>query len=443
MRQASQRFRLTALLVASMLALPAQAQQAPARLTAEQSDPAKFGWMEGSPPPPEKLIRHQDGSFVRFPQLRWGYSHMREFLPTVNVSRRLAPVAPLPVALRDDLDAVTFKPIGKDESMTWRDAWSANYTDAIIVLHKGRVVYERYGSVLKPYGQHLLMSVTKSFYGTMAAMLVEEGKLDLSKPVAFYVPELKDSGFADATVRNVMDMRVGVRYTEVPSDLTSDVYTRVRAGGVLPRPPGYQGPKTFQEFMQSLPKEREHGGDFAYKSVNTDVLGWVIRKVTGQTIADLLSERIWSRLGVEQDAYFIVDSVGMEYAGGGLNTVLRDLARFGEMMRNDGRANGQQIVPKAVVDDIRKGGDIEAFKAAAGYPTLPGWSYRNMWWISHNEHGAYIARGLNGQNIYVDPKAEMVIARFASHPVGSNVANDPTTLPAYHALAKHLLAQAR
>lgn len=180
-----------------------------------------------------------------------------------------------------------------------------------------------------------------------------------------------------------------------------------------------------------------HGEAFGYKTVNTDVLGWVIARVTGRNVAELLSERIWSRLGAEQDAYMTVDSIGTPFAGGGLNTGLRDLARFGEMLRNDGRFNGQQIVPKAVVDDIRRGGDKKSF-AQAGYTLLPGWSYRNMWWITHNEDGAYTARGVHGQRVYIDPKAEMVIMRYASHPVAGNAANDPTTIPAFEALARYL-----
>ncbi|MNL26610.1 6-aminohexanoate-dimer hydrolase [compost metagenome] len=181
----------------------------------------------------------------------------------------------------------------------------------------------------------------------------------------------------------------------------------------------------------------EHGSAFAYKTVNSDVLGWVIARVTGRNVAQLLSERIWSRLGAEQDAYFTVDSIGTPFAGGGLNTGLRDLARFGEMLRNDGAFNGQQIVPKAVVDDIRHGSDKQAF-AKAGYDLLKGWSYRSMWWVTNKEGGAFMARGVHGQRIYVDPKAEMVIVRYASHPVAANSANDPVTLPAFEALAQHL-----
>jgi CubicO group peptidase (beta-lactamase class C family) len=180
------------------------------------------------------------------------------------------------------------------------------------------------------------------------------------------------------------------------------------------------------------------GQAFAYKTVNADALGWVIRRASGQSVGAALSDSIWRKLGAEQDGYFAVDTVGNEFAGGGLNTGLRDLARFGEMMRLDGKYNGQQIVPAKVVADIRKGGDKANF-AKAGYKTIPEWSYRNMWWVSHNEHGAFAARGVNGQAIYVDPKAEMVIARYASHPIAANAALDPTSLPAFHALAKFLM----
>jgi CubicO group peptidase (beta-lactamase class C family) len=179
-------------------------------------------------------------------------------------------------------------------------------------------------------------------------------------------------------------------------------------------------------------KEGEHGKAFAYKTVNADVLGWVIARVTGKSIGNALSEHIWSKLGAEHDAYFTVDSIGTEFAGGGLNTNLRDMARFGEMMRNQGRVGTVQVVPQSVVSDIAQGADPAQF-AQGGYPLLQGWSYRNMWWVSHNSHGAYMARGIYGQSLYIDPKAEMVIARFGSHPVAPNSANDAFTLPAFAA----------
>ena len=145
--------------------------------------------------------------------------------------------------------------------------------------------------------------------------------------------------------------------------------------------------------------------------MNTDVLAWVLRRVTGKTTSRLMFDYLWSKLGVEQDAYFTIDTSGVEFAGAGLNLTLRDLARFGEMMRCMATTTaGRSFRP--VVDDIRAGGNREQF-AGAGYTQLPGWSYRRMWWVSHNDHGAFAARGIHGQAVYVDPAAEMVVARFA------------------------------
>jgi CubicO group peptidase (beta-lactamase class C family) len=405
---------------------------------AAATDPAALAWMVGSPPPANRTLRFDDGSYFRFPAMRWSVSNFRQLMPTVNVSRGLEAPMPLERELRADIDALQFTPLGATQPMTWAQSLAANYTDGIVVLHKGRIVYERYFGVLKEDGQHGAMSVTKSFVGTLGAMLVAEGKIDAEAPVSEYVPELAGSGFGDAAVRQVLDMTTAIKFSEDYSDPNAEVWAHAHAGNPLPKPKDYTGPRSYYELLQAVRKQGNHGDAFGYKTANTDALGWVIARVTGRSVAQLLSERIWRRLGAEQDAYFSVDSIGTPFAGGGLNTGLRDLARFGEMIRNGGTFNGEQIVPQAAVDDIRRGGDRAAF-AKAGYSLLQGWSYRNMWWVTHNEHGAFGARGVHGQALYIDPKAEMVVARFASHPVAGNAANDPTSLPTYHALARHLL----
>jgi hypothetical protein len=405
---------------------------------AQASDPAKLGWMVGSPPPPDRIIRFDDGSFWHFPAMRWTVSNFRQLMPTVSVSRGLGPVTPLPAALRSDLDDVSFTPMNGDQPMTWRQSLDVNYTDGIVVLHRGRIVYERYFGVLKPEGQHGAMSVTKTFVGTLAALLVAEGTLDAERRVDHYVPELASSAFGNATVRQVMDMTTGIKFSEDYADPSAEVWAHGAAGNPLPKPKDYTGPRSYYEFLQTVRPEGVHGEAFHYRTANTDALGWILARVSGKSVAELLSERIWSQLGAEQDAYMSVDSIGTPFAGGGLSTGLRDLARFGEMIRNNGAVNGRQVVPAVAVADIRRGGSQADF-AKAGYKQLKGWSYRSMWWITHNEHGAFAARGVHGQTVYVDPLAEMVIARFASHPQAGNAAIDPTSLPAYHALARHLV----
>jgi len=427
---------LLALTGVTMLPSTGDAQTAQPLPTAAQTDPKTLGMMQGFPPPPDKTIRFIDGSSLKFPNTRWAFSHIRELVPTANVSRGEGPVVPLPRAERDLGNVAITTMDGK--AITFNDALQLTYTDGIVVLHKGKIVYEKYfgeGSAQRP---HIAFSVTKSFVGTLAAMLAANGKLDPAAPVTKYVPELKDTAYGDATVREVMDMTIGVKFSENYSDPNAEVFDYARAGGMVPSAPTYQGPRSFYAFLVKLQKEGEHGQAFAYKTANAEILAWIVKRASGQSMAALLSSEIWSKLGAEHDAYFMVDSIGTESGGGGLNTTLRDLARFGEMMRNKGKFNGQQIIPEAAVADIEKGGKKEDF-AKAGYALLKGWSYRDMWWITHNEHNAYAARGIYGQSIYVDPKAEMVIVRYASHPMAANAANDPVSLPMYMAVAKELM----
>ena len=430
-------------LALALTAVAAMAQPvAPGFPDARASDPAALGWMQGFPPPPDKIIRFADDSFAAFPQRRWAFSNIRQLVPTRAVSRGLAAPVPLPRAERADLDSVRFQVMGSGQTMTWGEAFDANYTDGIVVLHRGRIVYERYSGVLRPDGQHLAASVTKSLVGTLGAMLVAEGVLDENAMAAKYVPEFAGTAFGDATVRELLDMTTSLRFSEDYTNPDADVFNHVRAAGFKPRPAGYSGPVGVYAFLLTLKKEGRHGDAFTYRTVNTDALGWVIARATGKSVGENLQERIWVKLGAEQDAAFTVDDFGIEFAGGGLNTGLRDLARFGETMRLGGRFNDRQIVPQAVVEDIRRGGDQVRF-ASAGYALLPGWSYRDMWWVTHNEHGAYSARGVHGQAVYIDPAAGMVIARYASHPLAANANLDPTSLPAYHALARYLRAHPR
>jgi CubicO group peptidase (beta-lactamase class C family) len=423
--------------------LAAGARQPPTPpLDATASDPVAMKWMTGQPVPADRLVQFADGSFVKFPQSRWAFSHFRQLVPTAVVRRGDGPVAMLPRRERADIDTVTFTPLGGQSEATWAQSLSANYTDGILILHKGHVVYERYFGVLAPDRQHIAFSVTKSIVATLARTLMAEGTIDEAATVGRYVPELASSGLGNATIRQVLDMTTAPAYTEVYTDPQSDVWQLSRAGGFLPRPLGYQGPASFFDYLVTVKQASPHGERFVYKTINTDVLAFVVRRVTGRSLSEALHERIFRRLGPEQDAYFAVDPTGVEFAGGGLNLTLRDLARFGEMMRLSGRFNGQQIVPDAVVADIRRGASRERF-AGAGYQTLPGWSYRNMWWVSHNPHGAYMARGIHGQALYIDPTAEMVIARFASHHIAGNVGIDPMSLPAYEAVARHLMTTRR
>ena len=437
--------RAVALMGLSLLLITAVMAQEQKYLSAQESEPSNFGWMQGFPPPPDKVLKVSDGSFFEFPAIRWSVVHMRELLPTVDVSGGLGSPVSLEYNLDKTIDSLRFLPWEAQDSMTWGASLGKNYTDGIIILHRGEVVYERYFSELTERDVHAVMSLTKSFTGTLAAALVAEGKLDENKWVSEYVPELKNSAFGDATVRQVMDMTTALDYSEDYADPNAEVWDFSAAGSPLPKPDDYDGPVGYYQYLETVKKDGQHGEAFGYKTVNADALGWIMAKATGKPVNELLSEMIWSKLGTEQDSYYQVDGLGTPFAGGGFSAGLRDLARFGEMIRNKGQWQGKQIIPRAAVEDIEEGGSQAAF-AKSDHPGLKGWSYRDMWWscptgMTENEHGAFSARGVHGQAIYVDPKAEVVIVRLASHPVAANAANDAYSLPAYQAVAEYLMGK--
>ena len=409
-------------------------------LDAAASDPNVMGWMQDFPPADERIIGYPDSDYFSCPKLRWTFCHFREIQATKRVGRGLGPVSPLSEALDPAIDDVTFTPIGAAKEMTWEASLDANYTDGMLILHRGAIVYEYYSGCLDREGRHGAMSVTKSFVGTVAEILIAEGELNDSKLVSDYVPELKCSAFGNATVRQVMDMTTGLDYNENYADPESDIWHYAAAGNPTHKPETYEGPRNFYKFLQGVEPEGTHGEAFIYRSINIDALAWGVARATGKDFIEHLSERIWKPLGMEQEADMMIDSLGTPFSAAGLNPSLRDAARFGQALLQNGEWQGEQVIPAAAVQSISGGGDPAKF-AGAGYTTLPGGSYRSQWWALHNENGAYSARGIHGQAIYVDPTAEMVIARFATFPISFNAAIDPTSLPAFQAVADYLMSK--
>lgn len=430
-----------ACLLLALFAATAQVQADTPPLDTVQSDPARMGWMVGFPPPADKYVHVEDGSSWTFPKTRWAFAHFRELFPTAAVSRGKGPVAPLPIALRPDIAQINVTWPGQDKPVNWVQAFDASYADGILVLHRGRIVFEKYNGVMDPDQPHIVFSMTKSLYGTLTEMLIAEGKIDERRTVASYIPELAASGFGDATVRQVLDMTTSLDFNEDTDEGSLKFGTFSIADGMQPRPAGYTGPATSFDALMTVRKVDAHGQRFDYQSVDTQILALIISRVTGKRSQDVVSERIWSKLGADHDANILVDRAGMPVALGGLSATMRDMARFGEMMRRGGRVGGQQVVPAGVVAKIRAGGNpADMTHALFDYTTRRGWSYRSQWWVRHNSHGAYMAIGAYGQAIYVDPVAEMVVVRFMSGPTGSTVGLDPMTHATFDALAERLMS---
>ncbi len=372
---------------------------------------AEHGIMVGSPPPPDKRISHQNWDSPPFN--RWSFQHVREVLPTVPITRGNVPASAIPAAIQDfDSMAVKLSHAGRETTVL--GALESTYTDGFIVIHRGNIVYERYLNDMTQATLHLSQSVAKSVTATVCGMLIHRGLIDREQPVADIIPELSNSGYADATLRQILDMRSGVRFGEEYTDPNSDIGRVDVASGW--KPPRDSLPTAMQDIPPTLVKEREHGGNFQYRSIETDVMAWIMECVTGKRLPQLISEELWQPMGAEQDAYFTVDRGGYALADGGLNACLRDYARVGLLYLNDGKVGDTQLVPTEWVRETRQDGDKAAFLDYIYASHYPNGAYKNQFWIRNVDKEQIMARGVFGQLIYVDPSCDMVIAKLSTWP---------------------------
>lgn len=356
-----------------------------------QHPPRYPGAPEGEP----SLETWQEG-----PHNRWAFSHLGELVPSAVVSRDPSP-APTTATVRLGTLATLLPDLST--------RLGASYTDAFLVLQGSEVIAEYYRAGFTANDRHLLMSVSKSLCGTVVGALVHEGRIDTARPVTAYVPELAGGAYDGPSVQNVLDMTVPVDYREEYVDPASEAQTHDRSAGWRPRRAG--DPADTYEFLTRL---RGGGpvGRFQYCSANTDVLAWIIERVTGMRYADALSLYLWSKLEADHDAVITVDAAGFGAANGGVSCTARDLARVGRMMLDGGVAPGGRIVSESWVRSVFAGGDPEAMDQSQ----MPGGSYTRQWWCLGNERGNVTGNGIYGQNLWLDPMSDSVIVKLSSWP---------------------------
>jgi CubicO group peptidase (beta-lactamase class C family) len=290
-------------------------------------------------------------------------------------------------------------------------------TDGFLVLKDGAVVAEAYGPTMNASTRHIVFSVSKSVTGTLAGVLVQRGELDPEAPVTQYVPELKSSAYGDATVRHVLDMTVSLRFIEDYLDPKGDV-ARYRVAMDWNPPADFPYEGGLHHFLGTLKKDQNpHGERFEYASPNSDLLGWVLERAGNASIAELLARHLWQPLGAESDGYITVDRLGAARTAGGICVTLHDLARFGEMVREGGKAQDRQVVPKAWIEDILTQGSEEAWNRGEMTGLLKHARYRSKWYVPSDDPDTLIAIGIHGQWIYIDRRAGVTIVKLSSQPL--------------------------
>jgi CubicO group peptidase (beta-lactamase class C family) len=401
--------------------------------------------MGGSPPfAPESLVTLEN--WQRPPYNRWAFQHVRELIPTAAIPRGDGPVWDLARHERD-LSGIRFTT--RAGELTVGELLDSTYTDGFLVLHRGKVVTEQYRNGLRPGTPHLLMSVSKSITGLVAGALAGRGAIDVTATVESIVPELKATSFRGATVRQLLDMRTGTKYSEDYRDPDSEIAVSDRVYLWSPDD-GRPRPADALEYFASLGNDGEHGGPFRYRSILVDVLAWVLERSADQRFPDLVASELWQPMGAEHDAEITVDARGNPLADGGIGATLRDAGRIGQLALQRGRAGeageggqGRRVVPAEWIDDTIAGApDGQAAFArgdgANGYPS--GAHYRNCWWVTDPNVPMFNAAGIHGQHIVVHVPSETVVVKLSSWPFPINSVLRRATAAAVTAIAGALAA---
>ena len=379
-------------------------------------DPMKL--MQGAPPPPGMQVSVADW---RGPGVcRWSFSHVRHLLPTAPMPPATEPVK-LPEA-KQDLSAIPVTENGTELG----DFLAGNATDAFVVLHRGRLVWEWYGGWGATDRQHIVFSISKSLTALLTGILVGDGGLDPDRPVSHYLPETRGSAYENATLRHVLDMTVASGFSEEYLDKDGIFMAYRRAAAWNPPEEGGSS-EGLRSFLSRLPASNEtHGARFHYCSPHSDLLGWVIERASGESFSSICAGRLMQPCGLAHESYVTLDTYGAPRVAGGICMTARDLARIGEMVRCGGAAGGSQIVPESWVADIRTHDTRPAWRAQTDGPRhFPHGCYRSKWYQTGFEDDELCGIGIHGQYLWVNPKRETVIVHLASQ----DAPTDPDSRP--------------
>ncbi len=383
------------------------------------------------PPLPVTLDNWQSAE-----QVGWTFQHMDEIFPSAVISRGEGPAAELAVN-PEPVASVPVTPLGGTEQ-TLADVMAATNTDGWLVARPGEVLAESYSGEMGPDTRHLLMSVSKSIVGLAVGALVERGLVDPQAQLTSYIPELAGSGYAGATVRNLLDMRSGIAFSEEYLNPQAEVRLLEQAFGWATRV-SPDVPTTLRGFLQSLRQKSPHGGAFEYRSCESDVLGWLCEAVTGRAFPELVSELVWARIGARYDASIGIDSEGSGMFDGGISATLGDLARLGLTILGDGLSpSGQQVVPASWIDESFAGApdSREAFAASSDDLWMPGGMYRNQFWFPYPDRPVLLCLGIHGQMIYVNRSAGLVGVKLSSWPTPQDAWKLFSTVRAFDAVSQ-------
>ena len=345
---------------------------------------------------------------------RWSFNYLRQLLPTAPIAAAATPRL-LPEA-RMALDDLAFRrPNGTTQTLS--EFLTSSQTDCFAVMKDGALVYERFGGFGLSDRQHILFSITKSMASLLAGVLVGQGLLDPKRVVTDYLPELAQSAYQGATVRNLLDMQVASCFIEDYLD-TEGIFMAYRRAAAWN--PVEEGVKTdgLRAFLSRMPaSDGAHGQRHHYCSPHSDVLGWLIERVGEASFADLFATFIMQPCGAMHEAYISLDTFGVPRVSGGLCVSVHDLLRIGQMLCDAGSVDGKAVVPESWVADISRKRDNDIWlkqNEGKGPRLFFNGNYRAKWYQVDQEKQVICAIGIHGQWLWIDLEKRLVVVKLAS-----------------------------
>jgi CubicO group peptidase (beta-lactamase class C family) len=349
------------------------------------------------------------------PYSKWSFQNAGEFVPSAGIACADGAVES-PAVDPGSLLAQSIAIEGRQETVA--DFLQRSETDAFVVMKRGEFIGDYFAPHMDHATAHIVFSISKSLTAILAGSLEADGLLDPVAPVTRYIPEADGSAYGDATVQHVLDMTVSLDFDEAYLD-PAGAFERYRRAMLW----NSGGGEALLPFILTIPKgPHPHGGPFRYRSPNSDLLGVILERASGRRYAELMRDRLWLPLGAKSAASVTVDGEGTARAAGGVSVTPRDLARVGEMMRLGGSIDGRRIVPESWVRDTLTGGSAAAWKAGDFAHLVENGRYRNKWYQTGFDSGAFFAVGIHGQWLYVDPSTEAVMVKMSSQ---SEPVDDP------------------
>lgn len=390
----------------------------PVHLVAEQAKNSEI--MAGFPPTAETQVTF--ANYRDYGKSKWSFNNISAVYNTAQIPR--------------GLKSWQFKDSGnklsKADANKISQVFAANDADSVIIIKDGAILHEQYWNFAAPQKKHIWFSVTKSLVSASFGVLVEQGKVKLTDSPAKYLPELKGSGFERVTIQQLLNHSTGIDFKENYTDLSSDFLRYYAPAMNMAYIPGGRdaNPKNtdiygIYDFLANFIKANKAitpGDVFEYNSANTDVLGWLISRLSGMPLNDYIYQHIWRKIGADHDAFIAVDRAYMPVATAGMNSTLRDAAKFGQMILQDGQLNGEQVLPKTWLDRITQVSAVQKAKMKANpkYKNA-GWeAYNNMWWILDSDKGEFAGSGIHGQVIYINKSKNTVAVFFSSQKIAAN-----------------------